>query len=329
MAWTELSLDTTGEAVDWVCTLLARNHFDGELRRVAYKEGAIATNWMFTLFFYLPADLSRAQCDEIEQVLAPLVRTELATPLRWAIITDKPTDTSLATPSDRLKHWVGGFVILTTPAGRSGDRPPVDLDWGDQIPLYIPPSLAFGSGLHPATVLSLQLLARHVTPAMSVLDLGSGSGILSVAMAKLGAQVLAIDNDAVAVQASQQAALSNGVEAQITVMQASLGQGSQLGHWLGDENQSGVSVNIAETESEVKFDLIAANIFARVHIALADDYRQALLPGGLLMTAGFTEEYTADVQAALMAVGFAPIDQARSQDWIAMVYRLNPPDRTD
>ncbi len=75
-------------------------------------------------------------------------------------------------------------------------------------------------------------------------------------------------------------------------------------------------------EPQATFNLIAANILARVHIALAADFQRALQPRGLLLTAGFTVDYEADVLAALTAVGFETIDDARSQEWVALMHRL-------
>jgi ribosomal protein L11 methyltransferase len=192
----------------------------------------------------------------------------------------------------------------------------------DTVPIRIKTSLAFGSGLHPATRLSLRLLERHMVPGMRVLDLGSGSGILSVAMAKLGAQVLALDNDSVAVEATQDAVERNGVAPQVRVMEGSLGSGSALGHWMGGE----ISDQISTVKAIAEFDLIMANILGRVHVALADDYRQALrqthAQGGKLITAGFTTDHEPEVTAALNAAGFTVIDSERFNDWVALAYQL-------
>jgi ribosomal protein L11 methyltransferase len=327
MSRIELSLDTTREAVDWVCTLLADAAYDGNIRMAHYGaglaesddlnalEGAIAPSrdrdspdWAFTLYLDLQADQSH-QYAILEQALNPLVRTGIATPLRPVSAAESA---AVQTDGQVLKYRVGQRFVISA-------MPLPSRDYGDQdLPLYIPPSLAFGSGCHPATQLSLQLLERSVRPAMSVLDLGSGSGILSVAMAKLGAQVLAIDNDDVAVQASQDAVRRNGLISQVTVMKASLGEGSDLGHWMGGE----IGDAVEKITPKSTFNLIAANILARVHIALAADFRQSLQPEGLLMTAGFTVDYEEDVRAALSAVGFETIAAERSQDWVALLHRL-------
>ncbi|MGB7440455.1 MAG: 50S ribosomal protein L11 methyltransferase [Coleofasciculaceae cyanobacterium] len=323
MSWMELSIDTTEEAVDWVCTLLAEANYTGEVRIAKYAEPElqhlteqqeIQPSWAFTIYLYLPYDGGvRAKTEKIASLISPLQRTGLTTELQMAVVEEKPTDQGILNP---LVHRIGQrFVVLS-------DDVTYQPETTEEVILRLKRSLSFGSGLHPATILSLRLLERYIVPGMNVLDLGSGSGILSVAMAKLGASVLALDNDSVAVQATQDAVKLNGVEQQVTVREGSLGYGSQLGHWLGG-NLSGQISKIEATET---FDLIVANILARIHIALAPDLRRALRQieagGGLLIAAGFTTESEDDVGKALREVGFKAVDCERLNEWVALVYRL-------
>src|SRR6476646_7613295 len=257
MSWIELSLDTTPEAVDWVQTLLAGTGYQGDIQITAYddthrelesccpqKPETIPPGWAFTICLYLPYDIRvRTRIAEIESVLSPLHRTGLTTELQTAIVEEKPTSSEAL---NSLVHRIGDrFVVLL------GDVP-YQPKTADEVILRIKTSLAFGSGLHPATRLSLQLLERHVLPDMYTLDLGSGSGILSVAMAKLGAQVLALDNDRVAVQSTQDAVERNGVAPQVQVMEGSLGGGSELGHWMGGD----ISDHLSAVKAIAEFDLI-------------------------------------------------------------------------
>lgn len=308
MAWIELSLDTTAEAVDWVCTLLAESQGVEDLDIANYQPQADPANWMFTLRFYVPHDRqSRSRVDAIAQLLSPLHRTGLTTELETALVETK-SPASQNSPIHRIGQR---FVMLATDAVYQSSP--------HEILLRLKPSLAFGSGLHPATILSVRLLERYVTPGMKALDLGCGSGILSVAIAKLGAQVLALDNDAIAVQATQATIQDNQVEAQATVQYGSLGDGSRLGHWMSGALTQGVS-----TVQASDLDLIAANILGRIHITLAADYRNALRPNGLLITAGFTTDQELEVVAALQAVGFEVLEYERSGDWMAIAHRLLP-----
>jgi ribosomal protein L11 methyltransferase len=318
MLWMELSLDATSEAVDWVCTLLANTRYQGNIKIVDYAADSSASPsppWAFTVYFYLPND-ARSQAQEIAAALSSLSRTGIATELQMRQVEDTALTLShnLSNPSAPIQRIGDRFVITTHDAYCPAPH---------ELTLQIKPSLAFGSGLHPATQLSLRLLEKYVTPGMKTLDLGSGTGILSVAIAKLGAQVWAVDNDAIAVQATQESVKNNSVTAQVTVQQGSLGKGNELGHWMGEslEERSDKEDSI---DGVAPFDLIVANILARVHITLAPDFRRALNPAGILITAGFTIDYEEAVIAALLEEGFEAIDYERQGEWVAWMYRLNP-----
>lgn len=311
MSWIELSLDTTNEAVDWVCTLLSGTNYTGDVHIRKYtREDTVDNQWTFTIYLYLAQDVhTNASIEKIANLLLPLQRTGLCTELRTAVVEE------IAQTGESPLHRIGQrFVVLTN-----------DLPYEsavDEVTIRLKRTLAFGSGLHPATNLCLQLLERYIVPQMNVLDLGSGSGILSVAIALLGANVLAVDNDSIAVESTQDAVRRNGVEQKVRVMKGSLGQGSDLGHWMGLETSDNVStIKVTET-----FDLIVANILARMHIALAPDFRLNLhqnhTHGGLVILAGFTTDYEDAVAAALTDVGFEAVDCERLDEWVAQVYRL-------
>lgn len=323
MSWMELSLDTTHEAVDWVCTLLAEIKDIDDVRITQYADpnlsqsadGDVAQpSWTFTIRFYLNHEAcTREHVEKIVNLLLPLNRTGLATELQISRVNDKPTQDEELNP---FVHRIGQRFLILTP------DTPYQPEAAGEIPLRLKTTLSFGSGLHPATMLSLRLIERYIVPSMNVLDLGSGSGILSVAMAKLGATVLALDNDSTAVQATQDAVSWNGVEQQVMVMEGSLGGGSDLGHWMGGNT----SENMTKVEATERFDVIVANILARVHIALAHDFHRALrrtdTHPGLLITAGFTNDYEGEVTSSLREAGFETIDCERFNEWVAFAYRL-------
>lgn len=315
MSWMALRLDTTDEAIDWVCTLLAEVNNVSDVRITEYylADQEIAQScWKFTIRLYLHHDrCSRANVEKIVSLLSPLHRTGLASAIQMTVVEEKHTDEDTLNP---LIHRIGKrFVVLSPDA-------PYQSQAADEILLRLKTTLSFGSGLHPATVVSLRMLERHVIPGMHVLDFGSGSGILSVAIAKLGANVLALDNDSFAVQATQDAVRCNGVEHQVTVMEGSLGCGSHLGHWMGGN----ISDNVPKVEASKTFDLIVANILARIHIALADDFQQALrrtdTHAGLLITSGFTTDYEDEVVTALTDTGFKAVDCERLNEWVALAF---------
>ncbi|MBW4518414.1 MAG: 50S ribosomal protein L11 methyltransferase [Scytolyngbya sp. HA4215-MV1] len=328
MTWMELSLDTTHEAVDWVCSLLSETPGIDDVRIIDYHEPKpchldepplAEPEWAFTLYFYLQDDRSvRSQIATIAERLSALHRTGQASELYTRVVDVK---TRLAEMPDRRCQRIGDRFLVVTANEPEAQLSLIDSLAIEIIPLWLKPSFAFGSGLHPATILSLQLLERYVLPNLQTLDLGSGSGILSVAMAKLGAQVLALDNDRVAVDATQAAIQWNGVAARVTVQQGSLGEGCQMGHWLG----STLIGQVAAIPTTEQFDLIVANILARVHITLAHDFRQALRQTpdhpGILIASGFTTDHESQVAEALVANGFVEIDRKQHDEWVALAYR--------
>jgi len=271
------------------------------------------SEWSFIIQMYLPNEAqSRTQVDQLLQVLSPLQRTGMITDMQTAIV-----DEILVIHDLSPIHRVGRFVIL--PLDGNAYIPNVD-----EIPLQVEQTLAFGSGFHPATVLSLKLLERFVMPGMHVLDLGCGSGILSIAMAKLGATVTAIDNDPTAIAATQQAIYENHVSQSVTTLVGSLGDGSQLGHWLGEA----LSHEVQVIRPNKDFDLIVANIFARIHLSLVEDYRNALCNdsdrSGFLITAGYDTDYEQEIKQTFAQAGFKLLAIEQIGSWIAHVHQLHP-----
>jgi ribosomal protein L11 methyltransferase len=311
MAWIEIRFDATLEAVDWVYTLLAPTTLVTQAPTIAPTPPA--PPWACTLCLYWPADgQSGDRLTTLQRTLSSLQRTQLIGEFTTTRLAEKPMLAAHASP----KLLGDRFTLLPADA----DLPQAC----DRLPLRLSHSLAFGSGLHPATVAMVRLIERHLCPGMATLDLGSGSGILSVAMARLGAQVTAMDNDAIAVQATRATGQLNGLTQSITVRQGSLGTGNDLGHWMGGEVGQVDGAILEETSQPVAtYDLIAANILARIHIALAQDYSRALRRPGWLLTSGFTSDYADDITAALEGAGFEVGDREQIEDWVAISYTIS------
>jgi len=154
--------------------------------------------------------------------------------------------------------------------------------------------MAFGTGLHPTTETCLLLLEELVRSGERVLDLGTGSGILSLAAVGLGAgSVLAMDVEQVAVETARANVAGYG---HIAVKQGSL------------------PLPAPET-----FDLVLANIIARVLIELASELRSVLRPNGKLLASGIIAEREAEVLAAFASAGLAVERRVQSGDWVTIV----------
>jgi ribosomal protein L11 methyltransferase len=158
--------------------------------------------------------------------------------------------------------------------------------------------MAFGTGLHPTTRLCMIGLENHLTGAPRVLDVGTGSGILSITAAKLGArEILALDTDAVAVETTARNVGFNHVAAFVRVEQGSIDAEKQC-------NQ---------------FDLICINILAEVICDLAPALASALHSQGIVIASGILAFKADDVVEAFAAVGISVIEKTQEEDWVALV----------
>jgi ribosomal protein L11 methyltransferase len=167
----------------------------------------------------------------------------------------------------------------------SPDRQVVDAadTVADPVIVYLDPGLAFGTGTHPTTAMCLEWLDEQELAGRRVLDFGCGSGILSIAAIKLGAnRAVALDNDPQALTATRSNALQNGVDDRIvTASDAAL--------------------------LSAEFDVIVANVLAGPLRQHARTICSRLLPGGALALAGIIEEQAASVASAYAEwIDFAP-----------------------
>ena len=163
----------------------------------------------------------------------------------------------------------------------------------DAVIVELDPGMAFGSGLHPSTQMCLEMLSRGLWADATVFDVGSGSGILSIAAAKLGAaRVLARDNDPVAVEVARHNVSYNRVDDRVTVEQGDLLRGVE-----GQAN------------------LILANLIADTHLDFLSAALPSLLPNGMLAASGIIADRLLEVEAVARAAGFRVADSLRSGEW--------------
>ena len=175
----------------------------------------------------------------------------------------------------------------------------------DRIVFNINPGMSFGTGGHYTTQLCIETLEKYIKPGVKVLDLGCGSGILSIISLLLGADsAFAIDIDPNAVDIAYQNAGMNDVDiSKYTVKAGDIITNTEL------QNE------IAQNE----YDVVVANIVADVIIALAPKAREYMKKGGVFITSGIIEDRVDDVKAALEKCGFEIDSIKQRKDWVSIV----------
>jgi ribosomal protein L11 methyltransferase len=202
-----------------------------------------------------------------------------------------------------------------------GQRIVIVPDWEEYAPapgeitIRLEPGMAFGTGLHPTTRLCLEALERHLAPGHTVLDVGTGSGVLAIAAAKLGARsVLALDADPVAVAVAGENVKRNGVAERVAVQHGSLPGGDVVPrHFLASGELDLLDAG--------RFDLVLVNILAPVIAGMAPALAARIEPGGWLVAAGLIESQERDVMDALMAQELQVVERAQEKDWVLLVGR--------
>lgn len=171
----------------------------------------------------------------------------------------------------------------------------------DEIILEIDPGMAFGTGTHPTTRLCLALIEKYIQPGDRFLDIGTGSGILMVAAAKLGAgQVTGIDNDDVAVTVARQNLAQNRIPPDMTTVRT------------GDLTR----------DVPGRFSLVAANILSEVIVRLADAVGTVMEKNAVFICSGIISARQSMVAEKLHTVGFEILEIRTLDEWVAMAVRM-------
>ena len=175
---------------------------------------------------------------------------------------------------------------------------------GDRVPLILEPGLTFGTGSHATTRLCLMALEKHVKPGMRVVDLGCGSGILSIAALKLGAaEAKAIDIDDKCINVAYENAAMNGI---------------------GKDSYTVLAGNILTDQSAVEqlgggYDIVVANIVSDIIIALAPQARYYMKEGALFLCSGIIDTRAQEVAGKLQEAGLEILEERSADGWFSFL----------
>ncbi|MEI5905786.1 50S ribosomal protein L11 methyltransferase [Bacillus spongiae] len=167
----------------------------------------------------------------------------------------------------------------------------------DELIIELDPGMAFGTGTHPTTVMCIQALERTVKKGDEIIDVGTGSGVLSIASAMLGGKaVQALDLDEVAVRSARLNIKLNKVHDVVSVSQNNLLEGI-----------------------DGQKDVIVANILAEIILRFTDDSFNLVKPGGYFITSGIIQPKKQEVKDALIHAGFEIEEILLMEDWVAII----------
>jgi ribosomal protein L11 methyltransferase len=172
-----------------------------------------------------------------------------------------------------------------------------------EVVVTLDPGMAFGTGVHPTTRMCLEQVEQRVQAGTRILDVGTGSGILALAAAKLGAQhVDAIDNSSVAVESAIANVAMNDLGDRIKVVLGVLDE-------VEAERMAGC------------YNLVLANILAHVIGSIAPYLARVLAPQGLVVVSGIIEARRHEAEGPLLESGLALVEEVKIDDWLALVYK--------
>jgi ribosomal protein L11 methyltransferase len=298
--WIEAKIACDGELAEALAEVLGRfvSHgvvVESETRFNPKAQENEPTGGM-VVYGYLPADHTlEDNRHKLEQALWHLGQISPLPPVQYRPIKDE--------------DWMAAWKVHYQPI-RIGETLLIMPAWKEPKAgetrriVCINPAMAFGTGAHPTTQLCLRLMERHLTPGSSVIDVGCGSGILSIAALKLGAQhVLAVDLDSQAIASTLENAALNA----IPPAQLESGQGSLAEILTGRFTLS-------------QAPLVLVNILAPIIIRLFEQGLEKLVsPGGILLLSGILEDQEPGVLQAAEKAGFILLERLTDGDWVSLV----------
>ena len=317
MEWTEVNIYTATAAIELLCS---------KLTDIGIKGFAIQDAEDFNEFLenkngqwdYIDEDLmGLSECETRITVYLPSNSqgVDMLSAIRAMLAEVKAGDTAgeygrleAELTSIREEDWANNWKQYFKPL-KVGEKLVIKPSWEDysgddnRIILEIDPASSFGTGQHHTTRLCLELLEKSLKKGDKVLDMGCGSGILSIGAMLLGAE------SAVAVDIEQNAAETAAENAEKNHIDLSAYK-TYYGNILTDEKLA--------AEIDGKYDIITANIVADVLIAMKDYFVRYLRDGGTLIVSGIIEERMDEVVDALLSVGFSSPEANIKEGWAAV-----------
>lgn len=200
------------------------------------------------------------------------------------------------------EDWAESWKVFFWPQ-RITDRITIKPTWRDykaesnELVLEIDPGMAFGTGTHPTTALCIALIERHLSEGATFLDIGTGSGILMVAAAKLGAdRLVGIDNDEVALEIAE--------------------KNLRLNH-IGRDRFDLKAGNLTD-DIDGRFDVVVANILSHVIITLLGTIGQHMSAKSVLICSGIYKDNCGDVLKTMQQQGLNILEELHEDDWVAI-----------
>lgn len=283
MRWAEISIETTSDAEDAVSNIM----METGCRGVAIQGGAPVV-----VTCYLPVD------DRLEKTLLEVRARLKALPGFGLEIGKGEVSVRYAADDDWSEAWKQFFHVV-----RVGKRIVIKPTWEEFSPsrsdllIELDPGMAFGTGNHATTRLCLQALESCLSRGALVVDFGTGSGILAIAAARLGAKlVIAFDSDPLAVTAARANVQQNDLEETIEVHQA--------------DSLDFINAPV---------DIITANLIADAVAGNARPMASLLREGGILIASGIITEKSAEVQEALQGAGLEVAEVVTEGEWVAVI----------
>ncbi|NMD70649.1 50S ribosomal protein L11 methyltransferase [Bacillus sp. DNRA2] len=312
MKWSEISIHTTNEAIEPISNILHE----------AGASGVVIED---------PFELSKERVDRFGEIyqLNPDDYPDEGVIIKAYI----PINSFLGETVEEIKDAINNLILFNIDIGKNSvtisevneeewatawkkyynpvkisERFTIVPTWEDYTPvssdeliIELDPGMAFGTGTHPTTVMCVQALERTVNEGDTCVDVGTGTGVLSIAAAMLGAsKVTALDLDEVAVQSAVLNIKLNKAHEVVNVSQNNLLDGI-----------------------EGPADIVVANILAEVILRFTDDVAKVVKPGGYFIASGIIQQKKQQVREAIEKVDFTIQETLVMEDWVAFIAKKN------